>query len=299
MKLPIRTRRWEEHLATLDEERDNQEIITTLSNHIFPVEVLLSVELAQLRTFTIPTISKTLHATRQYEDEGQRRIDDTRAILTELFNSPRGTDAHDEMIAHLNAIHGLYKISNDDYLYTLSTFIFDPWRFIAKYGHRPLSPKEKREIYLFYRELGEAMGMQNIPESFDAFLKWREDYERRVQRYTPENEAVARGMLNAVQKLLPKPLRPLVEPLICALIDEPAFEAAIGIEPAPKALRVAVRNTLLLRRQLSKFINLFEDQALWEHPLYKTYKSYPDGYDRLKLGPEKVLAALEKKRASA
>ena len=43
----------------------------------------------------------------------------------------------------------------------------------------------------------------------------------------------------------------------------------------------------------------FEEQALWEHPLYKTYKSYPDGYDRLKLGPEKVLAALEKRRASA
>ena len=299
MKLPIRTRRWEKHLSTLDEERDNQEIIITLSNHVFPVEVLLSVELAQLRTFTIPTISKTLHATRQYEDEGQRRLDDTRAILPELFTSPRGTDAHDEMVKHLNAIHGLYKISNDDYLYTLSTFIFDPWRFIEKYGHRPLSPKEKRAIYLFYRELGESMGMRDIPESFDAFLKWREDYERRVQRHTPENEAVASGMLRAVEQLLPRPLRPLVEPLISALIDEPAFEAAIGIQPAPEPLRAAVRNILLLRREVCKFISFFEEQALWEHPLYKTYKSYPDGYDRLKLGPEKVLAALEKRRASA
>jgi hypothetical protein len=299
MKLPIRTRRWEKHLSTLDEERDNQEIIITLSNHVFPVEVLLSVELAQLRTFTIPTISKTLHATRQYEDEGQRRLDDTRAILTELFTSPRGTGAHDEMVKHLNAIHGLYKISNDDYLYTLSTFIFDPWRFIEKYGHRPLSPKEKRAIYLFYRELGESMGMEDIPESFDAFLKWREDYERRVQRHTPENEAVASGMLRAVEQLLPRPLRPLVEPLISALIDEPAFEAAIGIQPAPEPLRAAVRNILLLRREVCKFISFFEEQALWEHPLYKTYKSYPDGYDRLKLGPEKVLAALEKRRASA
>jgi len=299
MKLPIRTRRWEKHLSTLDEERDNQEIIITLSNHVFPVEVLLSVELAQLRTFTIPTISKTLHATRQYEDEGQRRLDDTRAILTELFTSPRGTDAHDEMVKHLNAIHGLYKISNDDYLYTLSTFIFDPWRFIEKYGHRPLSPKEKRAIYLFYRELGESMGMRDIPESFDAFLKWREDYERRVQRHTTENEAVASGMLRAVEQLLPRPLRPLVEPLISALIDEPAFEAAIGIRPAPEPLRAAVRNILLLRREVCKFISFFEEQALWEHPLYKTYKSYPDGYDRLKLGPEKVLAALEKRRASA
>jgi hypothetical protein len=106
-------------------------------------------------------------------------------------------------------------------------------------------------------------------------------------------------MLRAVEQLLPRPLRPLVEPLISALIDEPAFEAAIGIQPAPEPLRAAVRNILLLRREVCKFISFFEEQALWEHPLYKTYKSYPDGYDRLKLGPEKVLAALEKRRASA
>lgn len=298
MKLPIRTRRWEEHLATLDEERDAQEIILTLSNHIFPVEVLLAVEIAQLRTFTIPSISKILHATRQYEDEGQKRLDDTRAILTELFTSPRGTDDHREMIEHLNAIHSFYKISNGDYLYTLSTFIFDPWLFIEEYGHRPLNAKEKRAIYLFYRELGESMGMEDIPESFDAFLKWRERYERQHQRYTEDNEAVARGMITAVERLLPMLLRPLVEPLISALIDEPAFEAALGLRSAPGMMRRSVRRVLKIRRHLSKHINLFEHQALWEHPLYKNYETYPRGYDRLKLGPKKVLAAIERKRSS-
>jgi hypothetical protein len=38
-----------------------------LANHVFPLEVLVALEIAQLRTFTIPTISAILHSTAQYE----------------------------------------------------------------------------------------------------------------------------------------------------------------------------------------------------------------------------------------
>src|SRR5699024_11396973 len=51
----------------------------------------------------------------------------------------------------MNAIHGLYSISNDDYLYVLSTFIFDPALFVARFGFRGLTPKEQDAFFYMYR----------------------------------------------------------------------------------------------------------------------------------------------------
>ncbi len=65
--LALRTTRWDDAIARLDPERDAEAIARILGNHLFPLEVLVALEIAQLRTFTIPTISRTLHATGQYE----------------------------------------------------------------------------------------------------------------------------------------------------------------------------------------------------------------------------------------
>ncbi len=299
MKLPLRTKRWDDVIAALDAERDAQAIVVILANHVFPLEILVALELAQLRTFSIPSISRLLHRTRQYEAAGQKRLDDTRAILTEIAESKEGSTQHAEMVTHLNRIHAQYRISNDDYLYTLSTFVFDPWRFIERFGHRPLTEKEKQAFYFFYRRLGEAMHMEAIPPSFDAFLEWKEEYERRAQRYSEDNEHVARGMLTTVQGLLPAPLRPALEPLLASLIKEPAFLASIGFKPAAPSFQRAVHGVLYARRRLSRRVNRFEHTRFWDHPSYTRYPSYPSGYERTRLGPAKVIAILERQGAAA
>ena len=48
------------------------------------------------------------------------------------------------MAEHLNRIHGYYKIPNDEFIYTLSTFIFDLWAFINTYGWRRLTRERRR-----------------------------------------------------------------------------------------------------------------------------------------------------------
>jgi hypothetical protein len=42
----------------------------------------------------------------------------------------------------LNEIHSKYKISNGDFLYTLSLFIFEPATWINKYDWRQLDERE-------------------------------------------------------------------------------------------------------------------------------------------------------------
>lgn len=297
MKRWLRTDRWSKEIAALDPKQDAQLIVGLMINHVFPLEFLVSLELAQFRTFTIPTISALLHATRQYEDDGIKRLDDTRAIMAELHANKVGGREHDEMLAHLNAIHGVYRISNDDYLYTLSTFMLDPVLFIDKHGHRKMTRKEKDAMFFFYRELGEAMKIQSLPDSLGEMLSWRRSYEARVQRYAPSNEAVARGMLAAVRALTPPALHPLLEPGTVALIGDEKVRVALGFAPASPALALTVRTTLRAQRRALRKLNLFEVNGIKDWPVFAHYPTYPNGYYRLNLGPARVLELLEKKRA--
>ena len=161
----------------LDPVKDKGEIFKQLLLHEFPVEFLLSAEIAQLRSFIFPSGTALLHRTGQFEKESLKRLDDTRAILTEMgrdtFDSPRA-----EMMAdHLNKIHGFYNIPNEEFLHTLSTFIYDVVGFIDEYGWRPLSENEKLAIYHTYVQMGEMMKIQDITDTYERFYEWREGYQ--------------------------------------------------------------------------------------------------------------------------
>ncbi|MDI3284072.1 oxygenase MpaB family protein [Polyangium sp. 15x6] len=297
MKLPIplRTRRWDDEIARLDPERDYEAIVYALANHVFPFEIIVAMEIAQLRTFTIPSISKLLHATGQYEHEGPKRLDDTKAILNEIHRPGLESRASREMVEHLNRIHGLYRISNDDFLYTLSTFVFDPILFIEKWGHRAMTEKEKDAFYFLYRRLGELMHIRDVPESRAAFFAWRQDYERRAQRYARENEAVARGLLVAVQGLLPPALVPYIEPAVVLLTGDDGFRAALGLREPDPGLARFLRALLAAYRRATRHVSLYEHRDFGETEIYSYYPTYPSGYDRLRLGPTKVIEILAKK----
>lgn len=294
----LRTTKWDREIEALDAVEDAQDIVILLVNHVFPLEIVLALELAQLRTFTIPSISRILHATREYEAEGVKRLDDTRALIGEIFKSPRGSTEQQEMIAHLNAIHGLYKIKNDDYLYTLSTFIFDPILFIDRFGFRKLTEKERDAMFEMYRALGVEMGIENLPASRAAMWEWRVEYERRAQRYSPDNAAVAQGLLSAVRSLTPKPFQGQVERVTAALIDDPKVLAALGMDEAPRWLRRAVRQSMAVQKIALRRVNIFESKGIVDWPLFSGFPSYPNGYERLKLGPRRVIEILERRRAA-
>lgn len=153
----FRTDHWERRIDGYDPERDARAIVEILLNHVFPVELRLFTELGQVRTATIPSIAKILHATGQYAREGVKRVEDTQAILVEIFRDGAGSDHGRAMVEHLNAIHAHYKISNDDYLYTLSVFVVDPYEGIAKYGFRPLRENERDALFHLFRDLGERL----------------------------------------------------------------------------------------------------------------------------------------------
>ncbi|MGH7436563.1 MAG: oxygenase MpaB family protein [Polyangiaceae bacterium] len=292
----MRTARWDREIARLNRERDAEAIARILGNHVFPLEVLVALEVAQLRTFTIPTISRILHATGQYERDGLKRLDDTRAILLEVLRPGLDSEASRTMVGHLNDIHGLYRISNDDFLYTLSTFVFDPPGFIAKWGHRPLTEHEQDAVFFVYRKLGEGMRIRDLPATRLEFLAWRRAYEGRVQGHSADNEAVGRGMLRTVARMFPLVPPALWEPLMVCLTEDDGFRTALGFAVPSSSFRSIFRKLARAYRALSRRVNPFEHRAFWDTRLFNGFSTYPGGYEALRLGPTQVMATLDRRR---
>lgn len=99
-------------------------------------------------------------------------------VLYEIFHWGTESERGRESLAQLNAIHGRYRISNEDYLYTLSTFVVTPVRWIERFGWRRLHPHEVKALTNTMRRMGEGMEIAEIPETYAEFERLFDDYER-------------------------------------------------------------------------------------------------------------------------
>lgn len=276
-------------LSELAVEEHYQTIVKYVSNHDAPIDFLISGELAQIQTFGIPSISQLLHRTKQYQDNGLKRLDDTRAILTECVTDSVQSQRGQHMIKHLNWIHSHYEISNDDYLYTLALFIVEPPRWFETFGYRELTNHEKQAGYFAFKALGEAMNIKNLPASRDDFVQWYQDYRRQNMAYHPDNKKVTDGLINGMKEMLPFIIRPFVRPVILTLINDPELLAATGQKAPAKFVQVMIKSFMHIRRLSQRYINPWGDKGFEESALGQHYKSYPAGYQSSVLGPEKIV----------
>lgn len=276
-------------LNQLNIEEDYQTIVKYLADHDAPLDYLISGELAQIQTFAIPSISKLLQQTKQYQNNGVKRLDDTRAILTECMTDSVESDRGLHMVEHLNWIHGHYEINNDDYLYTLALFIIEPARWMDTFGYRSLTDREKYAGYLAFRSLGQAMGIKNIPESRDEFVTWYQDYRRQHMVYHPDNKKVTDGLIDGMKEMFPFFIRPIIRPVILTLINDPELLEATGQKAPSYSVQKSIRALMAIRKKLQRVINPWQRKGFENSYLGQHYKSYPTGYQNCVLGPDKIV----------
>jgi len=288
LKLPLRSGKWTRKVESLDAVEDAREISETLLSHVFALDIFLSTEIGQLRTFTIPSISALLHRTRQYEADGVKRLDDTKAILHEIFTDGLDSGHGQAMVEHLNRIHGFYNISNDDFLYVLTAFFIDPVLWNERYGWRKFTQHEKDGMYNDYRKLGEAMNIRDIPDSYDAFLVWRLAYEARHQRFAESNYHVAMGLLKAAKAFVPGWLGWSVVPVLSSLIDA-KFRNLLGLPKPNPIIYGLVQAAMWVRKIGGRYLSLWEHASFAESPLVTGFETYKNGYEPLRLGPVKLV----------
>jgi mpaB/rubber oxygenase-like protein len=264
-----------------DPRRECAKIARDLARVAFPWDTTRSLELALFRTFASPRIGGLLHATGEFEARSQKRYDDTDLIVSEIVEHGYDSDRGRRAIARMNAIHGRFKIANDDFLYVLSTFVLEPIRWNARFGWRLLLDVEREATFVFWREVGRRMAIRDIPPTYEAFERFNVDYEREHFAFTPEGRRVGVATRNLFLAWFRIPPR-LGAPFVHALMDEPLLRA-LGLEPPPAALRAAAEASLRTRARL---VARLPDRR---HPRLRTtrrIRSYPRGYQIEELGPQ-------------
>jgi ER-bound oxygenase mpaB/B'/Rubber oxygenase, catalytic domain len=178
-------------------------------------------------------------------------------------------------------MHGRFPIANADFLYVLSTFIYEPIRWIERFGWRRLTPSEKLAFFNYYCALGRRMHIRDIPAHFDQFERYNLDYEREHFRYAPSNRvigAITRDLL--LSFYLPKDLFPLARPVVHALMDAP-LRQAMGFPAPPWFLRRLATGVLRGRAWILRWL------PERRHPRLLTQvrrPTYPKGYEIEALG---------------
>ena len=270
-----------DEISRLDPVRDHQRIVFLSTRVDFPFDTTRALELALFRTFSVPSISAVLHRTGEFERRAQKRYDDTDLLVSELmehgYESERGRAA----LARMNEIHDRFTIANEDFLYVLSTFVFEPIRFNRRFGWRKMSGIEQVALFHFWRAVGQRMGIRDIPEGYADFERFNVAYEARRYRFTEANGAVGAATRDLFERWFPLPLRPLVRQAIYALLDEPTRKA-FGFPEPNRLVASAVLGALRARASLLRHAPRRRQPSLrtgMKHP------TYPRGYDIDKLGP--------------
>jgi hypothetical protein len=272
-----------DRIAGLDPERDHLEIYQISSGQEFPWDYTRALEFALFRTYCVPSISKLLAATGEFRDRPQRRYDDTALLMAEMaahgYDSGRGREA----LKVVNRAHGRYAISNDDMLYVLSTFVYDPIDWLERYGWRPLHDNERLGAFHYYRAVGTRMGIKDIPESYDAFLAFKNTYEREHFVFSDTNAEIGKYTVELFAAWFPGFLRPAVRLGVRGMLDERML-TAFGFDPAPRWVGASAVAGLKARAFAVRFFPPRRESVLGRPKHNRTYPGYPAGHQPSDLG---------------
>ena len=236
-------------IRRLDPVADHGRIVYLDACFEFPWDTTRSLELALFRTFASPSIAALLDSTGEFGRAAQKRYDDTDLILSTIVEAGYDSEEGKRAIRQMNRIHGRLEISNEDFLYVLSSFVFEPIRWNTRFGWRPLIETEKLATFEYWRAVGRRMAIREIPETFEDFERFNEEYERREFRRTEASRRVGIATRDMFLTWFPGLPRRFGAQAIYALMDEPLLNA-FGFPHPPRAVRAAVENGLRARARL-------------------------------------------------
>ncbi|MDI6627992.1 MAG: oxygenase MpaB family protein [Rhodococcus sp. (in: high G+C Gram-positive bacteria)] len=274
---------WLRRIEELDPVRDCHTIHRITAGYEFPWDYQRALEFALFRTYCVPTISALLVRTGEFENRPQKRYDDTALLMAELLEHGYDSERGRESLRMVNRMHGQFDISNDDMLYVLTTFIYEPIEWIDTYGWRRLHPKERLATFHFYCEVGKRMGIKNIPSSYTEFAQFKLDYEERTFRFSEDNRRIGTYTLELYCSWYPAAFTPAVKQAVFALLDD-RMAAAFGFPSGSATIERAAVRALRARASVERFLPKRTQSRATADASNKTYPGYPVGYRPRDLG---------------
>lgn len=234
-------RQW---IDRLDPALHNAEI-THLSLEVLtsPVVAHLGYTAGTIRTVAVPRVAERIvrgGRGLQMRDPVRRDLE-TMSFMSEVmrfgYASPEGL----EICRRVQEIHAsVGAIRNDDQIYTLGQLIAGPERTASTMRHSPFSPIENDARWLFWRGIGEAMRLQDIPCTRTEMVDWMAEYEGAHLAPARVNHEAAEAHIRGLSRYFPGPLLPMARAIVVTTLDDRARECLMYAAPPqslPRLLR--------------------------------------------------------------
>jgi hypothetical protein len=270
-----------DEILRLDPVADHERIVFLSTRYDFPFDTTRSLEFALFRTFCVPSIGALLDRTGEFYQRAQKRYDDTDIIVSELMEHGYDSERGKRALRRMNLQHGRFAIRNEDFLYVLSTFIYEPIRWNARFGWRLMCVNEKLALFHFWRAVGRRMSIQDIPADFEEYERFNVAYEKANYRFTEANQRVGQATLEMFVAWFPRLFGPLTRRAMIALMDDPVVEG-FGFPRPSRAMRWLMATALKLRARVLRLLPRRRRPVLRTEA---THWSYPNGYEIEQLGP--------------
>lgn len=234
----------------------------------------------RFQTYGIPTISSTLTKTKQLSDarySGKRYVD-TCVLIGEFIAHDPATTRSRLAIARTKYLHHSYRrsglVREEDMLYTLSLFATEPLRFIDRYEWRPVTDLERCALGVFWKSVGDALGIDYaafVPPAagkhaghpefqdgihwLDEISAWAQEYEKRAMTPAQTNHDTADQTTAILTYPYPQSLKCLGRWFVSSMMDD-RLRHAMMYEPAPVLAQHMFAFVFAVRRVFLRYFAL-------------------------------------------
>jgi uncharacterized protein (DUF2236 family) len=228
-------------IAELDPEKDYREI-TALFYLDFQTIMILQAVTGNLMTFAVPRMSRVLSATKQFEQHTTKRVVDTTLLVQAVLDNGLGHGEGRDAARRVNAMHRQYDIHPDDFVAVGCDAPVMSVEIAERFGWRPVTDAERESLRLHYSAAARAFGSHRpLPPTLPEMRAFLDAYLDENAAFEPQNRRLADAFLSFVPKLFPRPLRPFVNPVLLAQVDQRILRACGLPEPSARAKRISTR----------------------------------------------------------
>jgi len=183
-----------------------------------------------------------------------KRYADTTVLVGEFLVNDIDSERACVALNRMNWIHARYgnKIQMDQMVYTLCLLTCEALRWIDKYDWRKTVALEKHASWVFWNEVGRRMGLENVPQSFEACAAFIETFETRNMAPSNDNALIAQGIFSLYASTVPSFLASAVRAVLIAFMDTRLVNAFKLSTPRPVIAPSHVRSTLCLALAVRK-----------------------------------------------
>ncbi|KAF9438796.1 hypothetical protein BGZ76_004633 [Entomortierella beljakovae] len=170
--------------------------------------------------------------------------------LLERANDEKRMEA---AVDRINFFHSNYRILDEDFIYSMSSFAVQPTHFIDKFEWRKVTELEKNALFAVWSDLLRKMNLKDLPPTLEEFNVWIDAYVARKMKISPANNKLVRGSLSVPEAMVKSPrAKAFVRSFYVSLLD-PKYIDAMELERPSWAMCCFSKSVLWIRGRIVKY----------------------------------------------